>query len=96
MNVPAYPSWTVYKTSEPTASIGKTVNYVAVAAMTTANLDRINTFTTLNPETLDPSRADVRQYFADTFLVLWRHHAVAAVELIDGAEVVVTRRDLNP
>ena len=50
-----------------TEEIGKTVSYVAVAAMTTANLDRVRSFHTLNPEEFDPSRLDVRTFWADTF-----------------------------
>jgi hypothetical protein len=47
--------------------VGKAINYTAVAAMTTANLDRVRSFMTLNPEEFDPSRSDIRTFWADTF-----------------------------
>ncbi len=67
LNAAAAPAWIVWRRAVPTAEIGTTVNYVAVAAMTTANLDRVKTFVTLNPDSFDPSRADIRTYMADTF-----------------------------
>lgn len=63
----AFVSHTVWKVSVPTLRIGQVVNYVALAAMTTANLDRVKTFVVLNPETFDPSRSDIRTYMNDTF-----------------------------
>ena len=64
-NVPS--SAIVWRSRVPTTEIGLTVNYVAVAAMTTANLDRIKTFITLNPVNFDPGRSDIRTYMSDTF-----------------------------
>lgn len=60
-------AFVVYKSSIQTAEVGKTVNYDAVAAMTATNLARIDTFQVLNPESFDPSRSDIRSYFANTF-----------------------------
>jgi hypothetical protein len=67
MNAPASPAFVVWKTLVQTGSIGKTVNYVAVAAMTTANLERLNNFLGMNPSEFDPGRADIRAFMADTF-----------------------------
>lgn len=60
-------AFVVYRSSVETSEIGKTVNYDAVAAMTTANLARIDTFEVLNPTSFDPGRSDIRSYFANTF-----------------------------
>ncbi len=65
LNLPS--STIVWKKSVLSEEVGKTVSYVAVAAMTTANLDRIRSFMTLNPEEFDPSRADIRTFWSDTF-----------------------------
>lgn len=56
-----------WRKSVPTNEIGTTVNYVAIASMTTANLDRVNVFYTLNPVSFDPSRSDIRTYMSDIF-----------------------------
>ena len=47
-NAAAIPSFWVYRRNIPSGEIGTTVNYVAVAAMTTANLDRVNNFLSMN------------------------------------------------
>lgn len=57
----------VFKPTEPTFNIGDVISYVAVANLTTANLDRLNTFYNLNPDNFEPDRADQRTYLADTF-----------------------------
>jgi hypothetical protein len=57
----------VYKPTEPTTSIGDVVNYVAVAALTDANVNKLNLFYTLNPSQFEPARSDERQYLADVF-----------------------------
>lgn len=61
------PAWIVWKPNVPTLQIGAVVSYVAVAAMTTANLDRVRTFYVMNPDSFDPSRSDIRTYMSDTF-----------------------------
>ena len=63
----ASPSFTVWKKSINTSDVGRTVNYIAVAAMTTANLDRVNNFYNMNPVVFDPSRDDIRTFWNDTF-----------------------------
>lgn len=67
LNTLVSPAFIVYKAAVATAEIGLTVNYLAVAAMTTANLDRVQMFYTMNPESFDPNRSDIRTYMADTF-----------------------------
>jgi hypothetical protein len=57
----------VWKRQVLSDEISKVVSYVAVAAMTTANLERVRSFFTLNPEEFDPTRADIRTFWADTF-----------------------------
>ena len=65
LNAPS--TFVVYKTSETVASVGQAVNYVAFEALTTANLEKINTFTRLNMNTFNPSKADVRSCWANIF-----------------------------
>lgn len=60
-------TFVVYKNSETVASVGQSVNYVAFEALTTANLEKINTFTRLNMQTFPPSKADVRAFWANVF-----------------------------
>lgn len=60
-------TFVVYKSSETVAAVGQAVNYVAFEALTTANLEKINTFTRLNMNTFLPSRADVRSFWANVF-----------------------------
>lgn len=67
LNQTAAPSWIVWRKRIPATEIGLTINYVAVAAMTTANLDRVKTFIVLNPVDFDPARSDIRTYMSDTF-----------------------------
>lgn len=67
MNEAAAPAWVVWRSSVPTLDIGRAVSYVAVAAMTTANLDRVKTFYAMNPTSFEPSRSDIRTFMADTF-----------------------------
>jgi hypothetical protein len=57
----------VWRTRVVTEDVGNSINYVALSALTTANRDRLTTFFILNREDFDPSRADIRAYFADTF-----------------------------
>jgi hypothetical protein len=58
----------VYKTSELSAAIGTTVNYLAVAALTDANVNKLRLFVgDLNPETFAPNHSDQRQFMTDIF-----------------------------
>lgn len=57
----------VYKPTEQTQQIGDVVNYVAVAALTTANIEKLNLFYVLQPNVFEPLKADQRQYMADVF-----------------------------
>ena len=60
-------TFVVYKTNEAVAAVGLAVNYVAFEALTTANLEKINTFTRLNTATFDPRKADIRAFWANVF-----------------------------
>jgi hypothetical protein len=60
-------SWVVWRKSVDTNEVGNAVNYIAVEAMTDANRGRITTFYTMNPVNFDPSRADIRSYWDNTF-----------------------------
>jgi len=60
-------TFVVFKSSETVAAVGQAVNYVAFEALTTANLEKINTFTRLNMQTFPPSKADVRSFWANVF-----------------------------
>lgn len=66
LNKDALPSFWVYKTNIAVTEIGKTVSYIAVAAMTTSNLDRVNNFHVLNPLTFN-GRDDIKTFLLDTF-----------------------------
>lgn len=66
MNLNASPSFWVFRRNIPQSEIGKTVSYIAIAAMTTANLDRVNNFLNLNQDTFH-GRDDVKTFLNDTF-----------------------------
>tara|TARA_R110000868_G_scaffold215407_1_gene465500 strand:- start:1813 stop:2517 length:705 start_codon:yes stop_codon:yes gene_type:complete len=65
-NAPASPAFVVWKPSVPTAAIGTTIGYVALAAMTSANLTQLDMFTKLNPQSFPPT-ASIRAFFTTTF-----------------------------
>lgn len=67
LNATAVPDFIVWRKSMQTLEVGQVISYVALAAMTTANLDRVKTFQQLNPASFDPGRSDIRTYMADTF-----------------------------
>lgn len=56
----------VWRQNVETAEIGKTVNYNAVGALTSANSARVTLFYQMNPMDFEPL-SDVRNFFADTF-----------------------------
>lgn len=60
-------TFVVFKTSESLDAIGRTINYVAFEALTTANLEKLNTFKALNAITVVPARSDVRSFFGNVF-----------------------------
>lgn len=60
-------TFVVYKTSETIAAVGQAISYVALEALTTANLEKINTFTRLNALALNPSKADIRSFWSNVF-----------------------------
>jgi len=63
----AHASFVVYKSSVTIADVGKAINYVAFEALTTANLEKINTFTRVNMQTFPPSKADIRTFWSNVF-----------------------------
>lgn len=67
MNKLVSPDFIVWKTFVSLADVGKTVNYIAVEAMTDANRGRINTFYYMNPNGFNPSKEDIRAYWSNTF-----------------------------
>lgn len=48
----------------PTDQIGRAINYIAFAAMTTANRGTLAAFRDLNPNTFDGSKSDIREMLA--------------------------------
>jgi hypothetical protein len=57
----------VFKPSEATTSIGDVINYIAVAALTDANVNKLTVFYTTQPQNFEPNHSDQRQYLADVF-----------------------------
>jgi hypothetical protein len=66
-NEVASPAFVVFKRSVPVDDVGLTISYVALAAMTDANQGQLVRFTQLNPTSFDPSKADIRSFFNNTF-----------------------------
>ena len=66
LNADAHPAFTTWKTSIPTAAIGTTIGYLALAAMTSANLTQLDMFLSLNKDAFPPS-ASIRGFFNTTF-----------------------------
>jgi hypothetical protein len=67
LNKEASPTFVVWRSAVTTAEVGDTVSYIAVEAMTDINRGRINTFYSMNPSSFNPSRADIRSYWSNTF-----------------------------
>lgn len=65
LNKPTSPAFIVWKPTEITDKIGRTISYVAVEALTATNLDKINTFYRMNPSTFEPFKTDVRSYWTN-------------------------------
>ena len=65
-NAPTIPDFWAYRKSIPVGEIGTTVNYKAIAAMTTANLDRVNNFLNMNKDRFT-GRDDIKTFLNDTF-----------------------------
>lgn len=66
LNAPASPAFVCWQPSIPTAKLGTTIGSVALAAVTSANLNQLDLFLKLNPESFPPS-AGIRAFFANTF-----------------------------
>jgi hypothetical protein len=65
-NANAVPDFWVYRRNINSGEIGIAVSYVAVASMTTANLDRVNNFLNMNRVSFN-GRADIKTFLDDTF-----------------------------
>ena len=55
----------VFKRTEQTDKIGRSVSYIAIEAMTALNLDKAKMFYQMNPEVFEPVKADVRSFWAN-------------------------------
>lgn len=66
LNLPASPVFWAFRLGIDPAEIGRAVNYVAVAAMTTANLQRVSDFLRLNTSAF-VGRDDIKTFLNDTF-----------------------------
>ncbi len=66
LNSDASPAFWAYRKDIDSSEVGRAVNYVAVAAMTTANLSRIADFLRLNLTTF-AGRDDIKTFLMDTF-----------------------------
>lgn len=94
----------VFKTSAALAEVGKNFEATALSAMTSANNDRLVSFALWNPQGVDPTRADHRQFFNDVFspasgagtraklYALWRRFANRA----EGLLAAGTGSDADP
>lgn len=92
-NLPAVPTFTVWKNSVPKNEVGKAFVASALAAITTGNNDKLANFASWNEE-VNPSRLDQRQFFDDVFsvsagattraflLVLWKRPATRLEKLL--------------
>jgi hypothetical protein len=68
LNKPAAPAFIVWKTNVPRNEVGKAFVASALAAITAGNNDKLANFAAWN-ESVNPSRADQRQFFDDVFSV---------------------------
>lgn len=94
----------VFKTSVSLATVGKTFEATGLSSMTSANNDRLVSFAMWNPQGVDPTRIDHRQFFDDVFspasgattrtrlAALWRRFATRA----EGALATGTGTDAVP
>lgn len=83
-------SFVVWKTFVPKAEVGRTFVASALAAITAGNNDKLSCFALWNPDGVNPSRVDTRQFFDDIFsvaagastraalLALWKRFATNA------------------
>jgi hypothetical protein len=92
LNKPATPAFIVWKTNVPRNEVGKAFVASALAAITAGNNDKLANFAAWN-ESVNPSRADQRQFFDDIFsiaagattraalLALWKRSANSVEKL---------------
>lgn len=91
-NANASPSWTVWKTAVPIATVGDAINGTELGNLTTANTSRLQVVQGFFMQRgVNPSKADTRQMFADIFstggvsaaalLALWKRLATRGEKL---------------
>ena len=92
-NLQAGPAFTVWKTSVPIGTVGQSFNGTELAGLTTANQTRLQSIAMYLAAGVNPSKADVRQFFDDIFsgaggantrtalLVIWKRLATRAEKL---------------
>ena len=93
-NLPAVPSFTVWKTSVSIMAVGQAMLNSDVANLTTANTNRLSVLGEYSGGAFNPSLADVRSGFNDIFsvagaattranlLALWRRFATRIEKLV--------------
>lgn len=90
LNLVATPSFTVWKTLVPIASVGDNFSGTELAGLTTGNQSRLQTIAAYSAQGINPSLIDRRQFFDDVFsgaggtttraklLILWKRLATRA------------------
>ena len=93
-NLPASPSFTVWKNIETLANIGKAFNATELAGMSTLNNTRLQTLAQYLTDGVNPSIASNRQFFDDVFsgaggvntraalLILWKRLATRVEKVL--------------
>jgi len=93
-NLPASPSFTVWKTNVPIRDVGDNILATAVGSLTTLNNTRLQTIVALSADGINASLSDRRAFFDDIFsgtgadastraklLILWKRLATRAEKL---------------
>lgn len=93
-NLPASPSFTVWKSLVPLNAVGMAIDFNVVAGLTTADSTRLQTFFQMSPQGINPYLSDRRVGFDNIFsgagapaavraalLVLWKRVATRGEKL---------------
>lgn len=92
-NAAASPSFTVWKTNVPIVQVGQSFNGTEFAGLSSLNATRLQTLSMFFTTGVNPSKADVRQFFDDIFsgaggattranlLILWKRLATRGEKL---------------
>ena len=92
-NLPASPSFTVWKTKVTATEVGDNIIGTELAGLTTANLSRLQTIVAFSEAGVNPSLVDRRAFFDDVFsgaggtgtraklLILWKRLATRGEKL---------------